>query len=499
MKNFILATLTCAALAAFIHPATAAPGDLDLTFGGTGTVVTAIGSGDDTGNSVATQSDGKIVVAGYSFNGSNYDFALVRYNADGSLDTTFNPIGHNGKVTTAIGSGDDGAYSVAVQGNGKIVATGYSSNAGKSNIAVVRYNADGSPDPSFGSGGIVTTSIGGGEQASGVAVQSDGKIMVAGHTYNGNQSHYDIALVRYTETGALDPSFGGGTGIVTTAFASDNSRATSLAMQNDGKILVAGYTGTNFFSFVVARYNPDGLLDTTFNPLGAKPGTATATIGSTYNICTSLAIQGDGKVLLAGYSDSGLPADITVVRFTSAGILDSGFNGTGKVRTHFDGGGSSAASVAVQLDGKVVVGGHFFAGGNSDVALVRYTEAGVPDPSFGANGKVTTVVGSGVAEAVSLAVQRDGKIFVAGYSLSGGNYDFAVVAYLGEPATYNAMIPAVEFLFGTVGGSTYSIEASFDFTNWTTIETNIAGTGGLISRLYSIRGQPKRFFRSRQN
>ena len=118
------------------HPVVAADGDLDTSFGSDGKVTTAIGSGGDYAESVAIQSDGKIVAAGFSYNGSNNDFALVRYNTDGTLDTSFDS---DGKVTTAIGSSDEQALSVAIQSDGKIVVAGYSNNGSNDDFALVRY------------------------------------------------------------------------------------------------------------------------------------------------------------------------------------------------------------------------------------------------------------------------------------------------------------------------------------------------------------------------
>ena len=158
----------------------AAAGDLDTSFDSDGKVTTAIGSAMTLLRSVAIQSDGKIVAAGYSDNGSNYDFALVRYNTDGSLDTSFDS---DGKVTTAIGSGNDSAFSVAIQSDGKIVAAGYSTTVVTDDFALVRYNTDGSLDTSFDSDGKVTTAIGSGDDdAFSVAIQSDGKIVAAGYS-----------------------------------------------------------------------------------------------------------------------------------------------------------------------------------------------------------------------------------------------------------------------------------------------------------------------------
>jgi uncharacterized delta-60 repeat protein len=287
------------------HPVAAAEGDLDTNFDSDGKVTTAIGGSNHRVRSVAIQSDGKIVAAGNSRNG-NWDFALARYNTDGSLDTSFDS---GGKVTTDFGGGNDRAYSVAIQSDGKIVAAGYSSNGSNNDFALARYNTDGTLDTNFDSGGKVTTDFGGGnDYAFSVAIQSDGKIVAAGRGSNGGD---DFALVRYNTDGTLDTNFDSG-GKVTTDFGGDDDQAYSVAIQSDGKIVVAGlsYTGSNN-GFALVRYNTDGTLDTSFD----SDGKVTTAIGGTNDRAYSVAIQSDGKIVAAGYSYSGISQDFALVRY----------------------------------------------------------------------------------------------------------------------------------------------------------------------------------------
>jgi uncharacterized delta-60 repeat protein len=413
-----------------------AGGALDTSFGGTGKVTTTIGSSSDYGNSVAVQADGKLVVAGYSHNGSNYDFALVRYAATGALDTSFG--GGTGKVTTPIGSSEDTGYSVAVQSDGKIVVAGASSNGSNADFALVRYTTTGALDTSFGGGtGKVTTPIGSSSDIGySVAVQSDGKIVVAGYSYNGGYT--DFALVRYTDTGALDTSFGGGTGKVTTPIGSSSDFGYSMAVQGDGKIVVAGYSynGSNS-DFALVRYTDTGALDTSF---GGGTGKVTTPIGSSEDNGYSVAVQGDGKIVVAGYSHNGSNHNFALVRYTDTGALDTSFGGgTGKVTTPIGSSDDVGISVAVQSDGKLVVAGYSYNGSNPDFALVRYTTTGALDTSFGGGtGKVTTPIGSSHDYGQSVAVQGDGKILVAGVSYNGSNNDFALVRYDGDTVSYTA-------------------------------------------------------------
>jgi uncharacterized delta-60 repeat protein len=226
-------------------------GALDLTFDTDGIVSTPIGASDDYAYAVAVQADGKIVVAGRSNNGSNNDFALTRYNTNGSLDLSFDT---DGIVTTPIGTFGDEAYAVAVQADGKIVVAGRSYNGANDDFALTRYNTNGSLDLSFDTDGIVTTPVGTSDDlAYSVAVQANGKIVVAGFSYNGSGS--DISLTRYTTNGSLDLNFDTD-GIVTTPVGTTDDFAYSVAVQTDGKIVVAGrsYNGSDN-DFVVVRYN----------------------------------------------------------------------------------------------------------------------------------------------------------------------------------------------------------------------------------------------------
>jgi uncharacterized delta-60 repeat protein len=236
-----------------------ADGSLDASFDGDGIVTTAIGAANDYAQSVIQQADGKLVVAGYSWNGSNDDVALVRYNTDGSLDTGFDG---DGKVTTAIGTGYDEGYSVIQQADGKLVVAGTSYNGSSNDFALVRYNADGSLDASFDGDGIVTTAIGAGDDyGRSVIQQADGKLVVAGYSWNG--SNDDVALVRYNEDGSLDTSFDGD-GKVTTAIGAGDDYGRSVIQQADGKLVVAGHSSNgNNYDVALVRYDSGQLITTT--------------------------------------------------------------------------------------------------------------------------------------------------------------------------------------------------------------------------------------------
>jgi uncharacterized delta-60 repeat protein len=341
-------------------------GSLDTSFNGTGKVTTAIGSSDDEVYALALQPDGKLVAAGYSYNGAHYDLALVRYKPDGSLDTTFNG---TGKVTTAFGSNDSGANALVVQPDGKLVAAGWSHNGSDYDFALTRYNPDGSLDTSLNGTGKVTTPIGvGWDSANALVLQPDGKLVAVGVSRNG--SDQDVALVRYNADGSLDTNFNG-TGKVTTPIGAGWDSANALVLQPDGKLVAAGssYQGavTNNDAALV-RYNPNGSLDTSFN----GSGKVTTPIGSADNGAFALALQPDGKLLAAGRSWSGSGYDFALARYNPNGSLDTSFNGSGKVTTVMGAGSDNANAIALQPDGKPVVAGYSHNGSKFNFALARY-------------------------------------------------------------------------------------------------------------------------------
>ena len=312
-KLLVGVALIITALTNTAMPARAADIALDASFDTDGIVTTNIGANSEFGRSVVMQTDGKILVAGYTDNGSDSDFALARYNSDGSRDNSF---GTGGIVTTNIGT-DDGGYSVALQPDGKILVAGYSSTVSATGFALTRYDTNGSLDTTFGTGGIVTTPIGTEAGGYSVALQPNGKILVAGYGNPGGV--YSFALVRYDTNGSLDTTFdtdGNNDGIVTTPIGT-NARGYSVALQPaDGKILVAGYTGVpGTGGFALVRYDTNGSPDNSFG----TGGVVTTTIG-TDDVGLSIALQPDGKILVAGYGNPGGNYEFALVRYGATAL-----------------------------------------------------------------------------------------------------------------------------------------------------------------------------------
>jgi uncharacterized delta-60 repeat protein len=399
-------------IVSFGVPSRAADGDLDPTFGDMGTVTTAYPIGSFA-TAVAIQPDGRIVVVGAAAGASiDGEFAVARYEADGDLDPTF---GVGGTMTTPIAGGNgDEARSVAIQENGRIVVAGTDSWR---KFAVVRYRSDGRLDETFGEGGIVRTNLTPGDDVAwDVAIQSDGRIVAVGAAGFG-QSGFQLA--RYRRNGSLDPTFGDG-GKVVTRYRGANARA--VALQPNGRIVVVGY---NTFGLALARYRPDGRLDPSFS----GNGTVGPVVGQIFAL--AVALQPDGRIVVGGDFDI---FAFGLARFRRDGRLDRSFGGDGVVREEVDGVEQGASGIVVQPNGRVVATGssgpHEF--GDSTIprfVLIRRLADGHRDTSFGVNGEVTTFFEGG-ARAHGSAVDADGRIVVVGGSGEGTIGSFALVRYI---------------------------------------------------------------------
>jgi uncharacterized delta-60 repeat protein len=334
-------------------------GSLDTTFGIGGSVTTAIGGINDFAEAVAVQEDGKIIVAGTTDTGTQNVlgndqtvFALVRYNPDGGRDETF---GSGGTVTTAFGTVGDRARTIVLQDDGKVVLGGNTftacdpSSRCEGAFALARYDTVGSLDSTFGTGGKVITPFGTSSSIHAVALQGDGKLVVAGSTIDDGGAVAG-ALARYNADGTLDATFG--TGGIATGAALNFAGAEAVALQPDGKIVAAGPTEMQYLharDFMVARYNSDGKPDSTFG----TAGTATAAFGNVAN-CAGVALQGDGKIVAAG--DTQYQA-FALARFNAEGTLDASFGTRGTVTTGLSDFAEGTA-VVLQRDGKIVLAGY---------------------------------------------------------------------------------------------------------------------------------------------
>lgn len=385
-------------------------GQVDSTFGINGTRITDFGF-YDMAFGVAIQADGKIVVAG----AAGVDFGLARYNTNGSPDNTFSG---DGKQVTSFGFFDE-AHGVAIQSDGKIVVVGLAEDpvTGSLNFALARYTTTGILDNTFSGDGKQTTDFGFDDYGSAIAIQPDGKIVAAGTAFESGDiaGNGNFAVARYTSGGLPDNTFSTD-GKQTTDFSSDHDAAFALALQSDGKLVVAGIATNVTQNYGVARYNTNGSLDLTFSGDGKQQKDF-----GLYDAAYSVLIQAGGKILLAGESFNDSNYDLGLTCYNTAGVLDGAFSSDGLLLSFLP----TDAPVfftcaAVQADGKFIAAGvvqHKTEGspGNFDFAVARFFPNGVPDNSFDYNGRLITNFGNNDV-GTAIAIQSDGKILVAGES-----------------------------------------------------------------------------------
>ena len=440
-RSFIrsLAISAAATMLLFSGSAQAADGDLDPTFGTGGQVTTDLAHSTDIANAVAVQADGKLVVVGQTYKHNDYtgeDFAVARYNTDGTLDSTF---GTRGKVRTDFPGLAAVPSSVVIQSDGKIVVAGgaFPLFTFLGDFKVVRYNPNGSLDTSFGDGGIVTTTFPEGSYAFALALQSDGKIIAAGTVFvdfnPGDMSDTDFALARYNPDGSLDTTFGNG-GTVTTDFFGNEDDVFSVLIQPDGKIIAVGSANSpvNYYDFAAARYLANGTLDSTFGT-GGKVSTDFG--DHNFDQARSAALQSDGRIVAAGFaiSQNGLSQNFAVARYTSNGVLDTTFSRDGITQIDFGSCCQSAYKVLLQSDGKIITVGYANTeDSDSDFLLARLSPRGSLDATFGVGGKVRTSFGDLNGGANGAALQSDGKIVAVGFQATFSNQwtNFALARYL---------------------------------------------------------------------
>ena len=338
------------------------------------------------------------------------------------LDPSF---GTGGKVVTDLAGSLDEAYAVAIQPNGKIVVAGTGFNPSNGfDFALVRYDREGHLDPSFGAAGKVLTTFSEAfpsfEAAQATVLQPDGKVIAAGWSDANlhEDGGFDFALARYHPDGSLDSTFGTN-GKVLTDFGAFVDFGFAIALQRDGKLLAAGVSDGDF---AIARYNSDGSLDPSF---GAG-GTVLTDLDGSYDEARAIAVFPNGAILVAGTRTYGF----ALVRYHRDGSLDMGFGNGGKVLTRFGGGGGAevAYGIVLQPHGKIVAAGT----AGLDFALARYHADGSLDESFGSSGRVLTDFNANSADvAYALAAQPNGTLVAAGFGTppTGGLSDFAIARY----------------------------------------------------------------------
>lgn len=400
------------------------------------------GKSDAEINAVALQPDGKILAAGYSVIDTETGdkiFSLARYNADGSMDTSFDG---DGRIITSFGEVESNAYAVAVQPDGKILVAGHCWDAGTTyrNIALARYNSDGSLDTSFDSDGLVIAST---DKTYtwiyAMALQSDGKIILGGQTYEPGESD-QLILIRYNANGTLDTTFGTN-GITITSIETEDAYIRSIALQADGKILAAGTVYGPSRDFVAARYTASGVLDASFG----VEGVVITDFGGD-ETGRAVALQSDGKFIVGGYKTYADGRGFALARYNSDGSLDTTFDTDGKITDYTANRYDMMNAMLVQVDGKILAAGSSFltSTNDEDFILVKYNTDGSLDTSFSVDGKVTVNFNASENESANALVQQtDGSLILAGSTMYDNDYgqqtDFALARVENELGCLNSI------------------------------------------------------------
>jgi uncharacterized delta-60 repeat protein len=396
-----------------------AAGTLDTTFDGDGKQTIGFGGTDEFARGVAIDSLDRIVVAGSTYNGTNHDIAVARLTVAGTLDTTFDG---DGKQAIALGTGEDYAYAVTIDSLDSVVVGGSAVIGGTDQFAVVRFAVGGALDNTFDGDGWQTLGFGGSnERARGVGIDSLDRIVVAGISYSG--SSFQSAVARLTPAGALDSSFDGD-GRQTVDFgATQFDDGHILAIDSLDRVVVASSNRTaSNRDFAVARLTVTGALDSSFDGDG-KQIIVFAGIANS----TGVAVDSTDRIVLAGIVQNVSSYDFAVARLTIAGALDSGFDGDGKQTINVATASRALGySVAVDSQGRTVVAGIAWNGANYDMVVTRYTSSGALDTTFGGAGIVMFTFGGSYQNVGSVAIDSLDRIVVAGVTRDGSNDDFAV-------------------------------------------------------------------------
>jgi uncharacterized delta-60 repeat protein len=452
-------------------------GSPDNTFDGDGRLIIPVGTDDDMASEMVLQPDGKILLAGSTYTDINsYEFSVIRVNAGGTLDNTFNT---TGKRIISFSDNTDFCECISLLVSGKIFLGGATGNPATrlitsyQNYSAAQLNTDGSLDNTFDNDGKAIFENGSYDDVcNAMTVDASGNIVLAGRSIITSQSAKASAL-RIQPTGAFDNSFD----IDGRAYAGGGEflEANAVITQPNGKILFAGGAIAADTSFGISRLNNDGSADITLD----GDGTVIIPVAGT-SVAKSIARQSDGKIIVAGYSTGvGGFKIMTVMRITSTGVLDNTFDGDGIKTIPFELSYSNIAyATLVQPDGKILIAGVSQSTvktiGNN-FAVVRLGPDGIPDKSFGTSGK-TTIDIAGNDFCYSMKLQADGKIILAGSSISGTTADFAIVRLTASGVLDNS--------FSADGKKTIDMASTYDIGKSIALQAD----GKIIFAGYSSNG-----------
>jgi len=424
MKKILIIIISCAC---FLTTNYAQPGMLDVSFDTDGIVVTDVDSNWDIAYDIALQNDGKIVAAGLVTIGAEYTMGVFRYFTNGSLDTSF---GNGGIVSIDFDTASqfNEAYSVAIQPDGKIIVAGSAEINADRGFAVARLNVNGSLDNSFDGDGkkVVQLGVPGYmDAARKVLMDASGNIILVGDMQTTSWGR-DFALLKLHTNGSIDTTFGLN-GVASANFSGLDDVAHASVILMDGRIAVGGTTMVfSNTDYGLAVFTANGILDNSFS----GNGRLNTDFGAGNDEAFDIKQQGDGKILLAGSSTIFTSKDITAARYLLNGDLDTNFSNNGKFITTINtSGDDEARSILIQPDNYFILGGYTTNSSSSDFALLRIDYNGIPDSSFGTNALVTTnILGGQYNEIYDLAIQSDYKILAAGITATT-DIDVALTRY----------------------------------------------------------------------
>lgn len=386
--------------------------------------------------STVVQSDGKILVAGSAGTPSTYQMAIARYNEDGSLDTSF---GNDGTLRFPVGSVKSFVMDMAQQPDGKILLGGRTWDNESGDFAVVRLNEDGSFDDTFGTNGIFRLTTPETEASEAMALLDDGTILMVGYRDD------TLAVAKITADGIMDTTFGVN-GWVVLPFDDSASYGDDLAIQDDGKIVISGFAlnGENRFQVAAARLNADGSVDNSFG----TDGKVIFNVGDWNDFGEGVAIQGDGKILIGGHkwiSNVQQRHDLFIARLNTDGSIDASYGTSGVATARLVDGANYANELVLQADGKAILMGYTIFQEQVDMAMVRFDTDGNLDSTFNGNGMVSYDNMGREDFGYSMALQSDNKIVLAGYSYGGGGSEFEIVRFLNDDTADTEDLQTADF------------------------------------------------------
>jgi uncharacterized delta-60 repeat protein len=404
-------------------PANAVPGVLDSSFGAAGIVTTPIGAGDDRAHALVIQTDDRIVVAGSTHNGTDLDVFVARYGPTGALDPSF---GSGGIVQTSLGAGDETAEAIALTPTGEIVVAGSARSGGDADVLLLRYLPGGTPDPSFGTAGVVRIPVAGGAAALAIVIEPNGRIAIAGSAAGG------LLLGHFLSDGRPDSGYGPA-GLVVTPVGGP-AAANAIVRTGPDRFVVAGWVRVGADAdLLLASYRSNGRLDTDFG----SGGFVVTPLGAGDDVAEAL-VRTLGGFVVAGWSEGSSAREVVLARYTADGGLDPGFGTAGVVRTA-PGTDAQANALVTDDDDRLLVAGAVGTGPGNAMALFRYQADGSVDTPYGTGGAVVTPIGADTT-AEALAISSDGRSVVAGSATNGTDTDVALARHLGDPRCGNGLL-----------------------------------------------------------